>query len=43
MRRAALLCGALVAALASGLVELLALQRQRYHAWRLRQHAPEQR
>lgn len=42
--RLAALCGTLGCALAWGLVELLALQRSRYHLWRGRhRHAPTAR
>lgn len=41
--RLAVLCGTLGCAFAWGLVELLALQRSRYHLWRGRHHAPAAR
>ncbi len=40
VHRIALLCGTLGCALVWGVVELLALQRQRFHQWRLRQQTP---
>lgn len=43
VHRIALLCGTLGCALAWGLVELLALQRQRYHQWRQRHETPAHR
>ncbi|MBV7428228.1 hypothetical protein KW843_15850 [Acidovorax sp. sif1233] len=43
VRRLAVLCGTLGCALAWGLVELLALQRQRYHQWRQRHQTPAHR
>lgn len=42
LHRIALVCGTLGCALAWGLVELLALQRQRLHRWRLRHQGPHQ-
>lgn len=40
VRRIALLFSAASSALVWGLVELLALQRQRYQQWRQRHHTP---
>ncbi|MBV7541221.1 hypothetical protein [Acidovorax sp. sic0104] len=41
--RLAVLCGTLGCAIAWGLVELLALQRSRYHLWRERHHTQDAR